>query len=1093
MKRFAAYVSLLSAFCFLIAGAGTQEAWAENPTGAVNGSVLLPDGSAASGAKVTIRNLETDSTQNTVTDSQGKYKVENLPLGRYSVIAEIAMGKSVALNMLDVTSSAAAATASAATAAAQITATVIVNAQAPLVEKTQSEIDRTVNTKTVLELPGRQNLHGLALLHPGVAANGREQYGYSQNGVIESLNYDLAGQGSQSPAFGSPFAVNGTRPNSNYFTIDGAYNQDPVRATNRQSMPPESIHTFQMLNGNFPAEVGRYGGSFIDQISRRGSTGLHGTLMYTWAGNSLDALSTNEKRQFDALRGAGLSEGDAYQAARSVTVNNRALASAGFPIWKDKIYSFTSWDRDWYNATANPNIAAITPGGLAALESVSGGLAPGALDLLTANFPIANVNAGRGVINIPVNIPTTPLVPPGSGGGPGGGAVVRTDPPVPLGIFNRGIAGGGIPYERDYWRVLQRFQVKISDKNSLNLRYLYDTLEDPGFPTAIAGQEVGRNFKNHSGAVNDVHIFSPNVINEARFSIGRMADRFDSNLGLGLNIGGFGSVGNPNFPQNRKDTSYQAADIVSWSRSKHTFKFGADFVHYNMRANFPFNTSGTLSYSSLADFLTNTDAVFSRFTGNDFIRTNATEFGLFAQDDWKVSRSFSLNLGLRYEHMQIPEALYSGVLPSQTNFGPRFGFAWAPDAGGMLFEKTTIRGGYSIMYNQQAPWQLLPLASRNFPRGISTVIGPVTGLSALPGPVTVDEFLAAGGDPALLPSTFVVAKDRRFKTPNYQTYTLGLEREFGRDFVFRAYYVGTKGTHLYLQHDINPGVTPEAFAANPGFFSGLGLQPVFDGATVTEFRPDPTLGSRLALDPIGNSIYNSGQFSLVKRYSHGIQFGAHYTFSSAISDGDNFLVPVANPFDPRGQRGRSDFDQPHRFVGNYMFVVPTLFRDKPFMSRLVSGWEVSGITTWASGFPYTVYNTQNALGILPGQNPNIFTQFASVNAAGLPGTATSEFVANPQFIANPANSGVVSNQGRNTLRTQRFINTDMAFVKNTRTFSEDQSLQFRFEVFNVFNHKSFNNVPLSTVNAVTNEPLFLNLGQTNALGRQFLFTARYFF
>jgi hypothetical protein len=232
---------------------------------------------------------------------------------------------------------------------------------------------------------------------------------------------------------------------------------------------------------------------------------------------------------------------------------------------------------------------------------------------------------------------------------------------------------------------------------------------------------------------------------------------------------------------------------------------------------------------------------------------------------------------------------------------------------------------------------------------------------------------------------------------------------------------------------------------------------------------------------------------VIKRFSYGVQLGAHYTYSSSIDYGSNFLIPASNPFDLKADRGRSDFDQPQRFVGNYTFVIPTLWRDHPFMSRLISGWELSGITTWASGFPYTPINSRNALGLLAGMNPNVYTQFASFNPSGVPGTATSVGVDNPTFISNPANSGIVSNLGRNTLRTGRFINTDMAFVKSTRTFTEDQSLQVRFEVFNVFNHKSFTGVPLSTVNSVTDLSRFMNLGQTNALGRSMMFTARYLF
>lgn len=1085
MKGFASNAFLLLAVIVLIAGAGMQNAWAGPPVGSLSGTVLDQRGSGVAGAEVTIKNLDTDSIQHAVTDSNGQYQSAELPAGRYQVSARLANGEMVVLNSFDMAVNAAAATAT--TVAAQLTATVVVNAQAPLVEKTFSEIDRTVGTKAILELPGRLNLNGLAGLKPGVVPNGQPLYGSPYIGVINSLNYGTAGD-PLTHELGSAFAVNGTRPNANYFTIDGSYNMDPVRATNRQSMPPEALQTFNLVNGNFPAEIGRYGGSFVNQISRSGSTGLHGTLMYTWAGNTFNAFDTREKQDYDALVNAGVSPGDAYRTARSVIVDNRAVASAGFPVWKDKVFSFTSWDRDWYESTASPSTLAITPQGLANLQAVECQFSPGSINRLTSVFPVANVPSNRGLIDFMVPggcaVNGGPIPPPGP-----------VDPPVPLGSFSSGPLGGS-HYDRDYWRLMQRVEVRLSDKNSLNLRYLIDDLVDPGFPTALFGQEVGRTFRNHNGQLNDVHIFSPTLVNEFRFSIGRLADRFDSDLGTGLVIGGFNSVGNPNFPQRRKDTSYQFADYLSWSISKHTLKFGGDAVYYRMRANFPFNVNGTLVYPSLRDFLFDENAFFTRYDGDDFLRSNATEIGAFVQDTWRVSKGFTLNLGLRYEYMQIPEGLFSGIRPSTKNFGPRFGFAWAPDAGGMLFEKTTFRGGYSIMYNEQMPWQLLPLVSRNFPRGINTAIGPVSGFGDPPAPITVDDFIAGGGNPDLLPETLVITgNDRDFKTPYYQTWTLGLEREFGRDFVFRAYYVGTKGTHLYTQYDANPGVTPAAFNANPSFFTGFGLQPVIGpGNTITAYRLDPSFGSTLVLDPNADSIYNAGQFSLVKRYSYGIQFGAHYTYSSAISESDTFLTPLANPFlGLEFNRGRSDFDQPHRFVGNYVFVVPTVWRDRPLMSRLVSGWELSGVTTWASGFPFTVYNAQNPLGILPGQNPAVFTQFASFNPNGAPGTASAWFVNDPRFIADPTSSGIVSNLGRNTLRTQKFINTDMALVKNIRTFSEDQSLQFRWEVFNVFNHRSFTAVPLAVISSDTDQFRFLNAGQTEAPGRSMLFTARYFF
>jgi hypothetical protein len=155
----------------------------------MTGKVLDQHGSGIAGGRVTIKNLGTDSIQKTVTDNDGNYKAENLPLGEYSVVADLGSGKSVGLNAVELMTNAANATVAATSAAAQITATVIVNAQAPMVEKTTSQLDWTENTKAILELPGRLNLNRLALLQNGVVPNRQTYFGSSYTGIINSLNY----------------------------------------------------------------------------------------------------------------------------------------------------------------------------------------------------------------------------------------------------------------------------------------------------------------------------------------------------------------------------------------------------------------------------------------------------------------------------------------------------------------------------------------------------------------------------------------------------------------------------------------------------------------------------------------------------------------------------------------------------------------------------------------------------------------------------------------------------------------------------------------------------------------------------------------
>jgi hypothetical protein len=236
----------------------------------------------------------------------------------------------------------------------------------------------------------------------------------------------------------------------------------------------------------------------------------------------------------------------------------------------------------------------------------------------------------------------------------------------------------------------------------------------------------------------------------------------------------------------------------------------------------------------------------------------------------------------------------------------------------------------------------------------------------------------------------------------------------------------------------------------------------------------------------------------------------NYTYSSFISDADDVLGGQTNrtlPADPRNpklDRARSGFDQPHRFVGSYTYGIPKLDVGsglfKPFVDRAVNGWELAGVTTFASGTPYSILSANNALGVLPGQistvelsqrvtlNQNgVFPQFSTFKADG---TLVNP---NARFIAFPANSGVLGSLGANTQRTGGTNNTNLAVVKNIKTYRENQSLQIRWEVTNVFNHRNFTVIPTNTVGASTIAFQFLNLGQTNVTGRSMLFTARYFF
>ena len=511
-------------------------------------------------------------------------------------------------------------------------------------------------------------------------------------------------------------------------------------------------------------------------------------------------------------------------------------------------------------------------------------------------------------------------------------------------------------------------------------------------------------------------------------------------------------------------------------------------MRYELNSFFAPELRGTVSYPSLLDFLFDRNARVSQFAGNGLVPARTYETGAFAQDDLRVNQDLTLNLGLRYEYVTTPFGFFSNAKSDLNNFSPAVGVAWNPK--GFRGGRFVLRGGYRISYDQVFQNVLLNVA-RNFPRAV-TIANTLTGAqpyNVLPPTPQPQDFK---GDPNMLPLR-LYSPNKRIDQPLSQQFTVGVQYQLANDYVVKIDYIATKGSDLIREVE-----------ANVGF-----AQPIGNGS-----RQDPKKGSILVGDGIANSIYHAGQVTLEKRFGEtrygAFQYNVNYTYSSFISEADDILGGQTNrtlPADPRNpklDRARSGFDQPNRFVASYTYEMPKIQVGsgliKPFVDRAINGWGLAGVTTLASGTPYSILNANNALGVLSGQiqpiefsqrvtlNPNgVFPQFSVFDAQG---QLTNP---NARFIAFPAYSGVLGSLGANTQRTGGANNTNMAVIKNVKTYGESQSLQIRWEVTNVFNHRNFTVIPLNTVGSSTNAFQFLNLGQTNVTGRSMLFTARYFF
>lgn len=1045
-------------------------ATAQTIYGSLAGTVTDPSGSVIPGADVVVRGMDTGLVREIKTDSSGFWRVPSLAPGRYQVEATSKGFEKIIRGPLMVDASVERALD--VTLKPSATAeTITVSEEVPLIEATRSQISRGVDAHRVLELPGQNTQAGLALLMPGAAPN--------NNGRP-----------------GSGFVINGARSRSNNFMLDGANNNDQSLSIPRQNIPPEYLGEFRIITNNFSAEYGRNAGSVVMQNTRSGSNEFHGIGRWGWLGNGLDALTTGQQRTFNAQKAAGKSDFDALRAARGVTVNNQVLISGGGPVIKNRVFFFGGYDLDRLRSTAVPIATTISQAGYDTLTANAGLFAPGVVDFLKRTFPVGNDPTARG--NLTIALAT------GQVSNTGGSSIT-----IPLNQYNRG-AGAALSYGRDIHRGLARGDIHLTSKDQLQLRYVKDDNTDPGSPASLPVNQLGSIGVNNSATANHVRVWNPTLIMETRLTYARREAVFIEDFPAQFSITGSGlpTIGNQNYPQGRTDNMYELTNNWTMIKNRHSIKFGFNYLQYRLNSFFAPSLDGVISYASMTDLLYDRNGSYSQYAGTGSVPAKTHEFQGFFADDWRLTKSFTVNLGIRYEYTSAPFGFFSGAKPDVNNWAPRVGFAWSPKASDGFLGKVTggdrfvLRGGFALSYDQVFQ-NILLNNSRNYPRGVTVTLSNLAGqqlwdAAKRPAPPQPTDYK---GDPNLLPVR-LYSPNKRLAQPYSEQVSLGFERQFANNYVFKLFYVGTHGLKLVREVERNLGFYKAAVDANPGL-----LQPVVSayGMTATTvsgqaaYRTDPTKGSILVGDGLAASIYHSAQLSVEKRFSNGLQFESNYTYSSFINDSDDILGGQANrtlpsvPFNLKLDRARSGYDQPHRWVTNYIYEVPSPMKDHKLWGRVMGGFQISGVTTFAKGTPYTILNGFNPLGILPGQISTVEgSQRASFNASGDFNTGTNSAVANPMWIANPANSGIIG-AGANIRRVGTTYNFDMALVKNIRTYGENQALQFRWEVFNVFNYRNFTTIPSNTVTAGTNNTTFLNLGQTNVAGRSMLISMRYIF
>ncbi len=1067
-----------------------------------------PSGAAVAGATVSAIQTETGFTRATTTDRTGAYLLLELPVGHYKLRTEAKGFRTYVQEgiILEVNETAAVPVK---LSVGSETQNIQVEADAQLVQGTVTSLGETVTEREVLDLPldGR-NFAQLGLLQPGVMP--------LTPGLLQAGGPARENEG---------YAVDGQRPESNNFLIDGADNVSAVDGGFVLKPPIDAINEFRIMTHNANAEFGRNTGSTTNIVTRSGSNWFHGAL-------------------WEFLRNDAMDSSDYFTRSVQPLKQNQFGATFGGPIVKDKTFFFGYYEG--FRNRQGESVPATVP---SALER------QGNFAELCTNIPGDSFNSSGMCVNaqnqpdpngqltffgtpVPANQMTlfTPIDPVSSN--------ILPFFPQPNSGSNTFIATETKQETNN--QVGVRLDHYLSTADALNLRYMYSSgpIVDP-LSTAganVPGFPVGEYDRAQNFVTQETHTFSPHTIGIARFSFLRNTFLLDQHLNhqslssLGfqyaptlpsaagppfIQVGGYASVGDPiTGPRNTYQNTFAFSGSLSWIRGRHDLKFGGGIRRDQINGLQGIATNGFFVFAPIpsfaaflyndgfANFLSANPVVFLQGGGNFNREIRDRALDAYAQDTYKLSSRLTLTYGLRYElpfpatenHNQvnlfvpgaqstkIPSApaglLYPGdagvprglISTPKTGFAPRFGVAW--DVQGNA--KTVVSAAYGIFYEPFTTGEGGPLQDPiSAPPYLKTQqIGFPINSFANPY-YTPDPFSQQFPEPMTL-----LVVQRNLHLPYAQDWNLNVQRSFGENWLLQVGYVGTRGVHLPRFVEGNPTVFIPGVDSSGNPLSNennVNQRRLYSGCTLAQ--PDNCVYASVGeVASIASSNYNALETSLRKRFGHGVSFLASYTYAKSIDDVSSFNITgsasqavagendlAQNPFDLAAERGRSMFDTRHRFVLSYQWNLPFWSHPKNWYQRALGSWQLNGIASIQSGTPFTVFDSNDVS--LQGQAPEI-TGFSAnrPNLVGNPNhgprTPQQWFNVSAFQQLQPDPQGrfqVFGNEGRNVVEGPGYANWDFSAFKNIPV-AEGKEFQFRGELFNVLNHTNLR-LPVSDISS----------------------------
>lgn len=1056
---------LLRTFLFCLVTAAL--ALGQLTRGFISGTVQDATGAVMPDVTVKITNKATNISAETQTNARGIYRFVAVEPGTYTVEFSKAGFETKKVENVNVSTSQEV-TVNQELGVAGTATTVEVQEAPPGVElaKSTATIDRVLPQQIIQNLPltgGTRDVNTLTLLTPTVAR------GPGSTGI----------------------SANGNRARNNNFMLDGVDNNDVSVTLSNASIPPEALSEFQTQTSAYSAEFGRNSGAQINAITRSGTNELHGEVWDYYRGNWMEPVNLLNKR-------VGVNKTPRF-------VHNQAGADAGAPIIKDKTFIFGLYQanirREAPDARNATSFTIPTAEGYAALRSVPLRPAQGSNPAQTqASRDAALASLGflpeihqlignryEAVNNVTINGVT-----------------------IPMGTARIPIARGW-----DYYNTVLRADHRLTANHSLTYRMLLDKQTDPN---VVSNLQFGRRWAGDQAIFSQNHalsltsVITPTFVNEHRFSYVRRNLNFPEADPVSPTVaisGAFTMGGASNFPQGRIQNTFQWQDVATLTKDRHSIKFGADIRRLRLFNRAGFDSKGTWTFLSFADYINNVAFSVVRAVNEATFDARQTQQFYFVQDDWRVTKDLTLNLGLRYETQNIPFGFFGATQPEvraalvpgpvqrdKNNWAPVAGFAYSPSRGGWLLGdgRTVFRGGYRVNYDVLF-YNIATVTASNYPR--VTVAREDNQLDLYP------RLQARVQTPTFNPLAQFVNANEDMQNPTVHTWSFSIQREIKSGNIVELGYSGNRSYHGIRQGRLNPGVLTPAQAAAVVAAGNTNVIPNLQAR-----RRYPQFGERVTIESTALSKYNAAFVRFDRRLWHGLLFGANYTYSNLMSDNDESLgvadITNSAPQVPqnfnnyRPEWSRSVFDRPHRFVAHWVWEIPGRNKfQNPVLKHAVGGWQVSGFYEAQSGQPFGIRTGVDTVGqgaangSRPDWNPS--GTFTKDPISGDLRTFTAPlrggaFVTplTPGGIPLASSDPDGGNLGRNTFRGPYYKQWNLGFSK-IFYITERWRLHLRNDLINAFNQRNFGN-PVAAMNAP-------NFGQntTNPGNRTMLLSAKVIF